>query len=609
MGSRLRTWLPWIVLGVLGLGPVLACILLGSAPFDFERGLKSAPDWSRGLPVGSGFYGTDSGAPVVVDDQGRVHMVWGMRRSAEEHDLRYLRLDDRGVVEEERDLNTGLYEPRKVKLILGRDGSMDVFLLALEDRGEPSSLFRLRLGRDGRSIQGPSLVSSGTAPCHEYTVAAEFPGTLHVFWTEGIGSERDLYYVKLPEDRGEPEVAIALGGGVSGPVARADSTDRIHLLWEEPGDDEESAELYHTVFTEGSPDISSGVKLLVLPRGIRFTRHGPVLALDGEYGYVVWTQEYRASRMAASVMEGWYASFRLQSPTFARPRFFSLPVDEKPTYEEYDGYHNYRYVVPSEGDAELGTERIAEPSPLASPREGLVAASMIVMRGVTSESQVSNLVFADGNLVGYQLACNTTHWSRLPNLASDSHGNLHLSWVEGLEPGPSDVYYATTSAVVRARVDHLGVDDFLSASLNIAFAAVAAAPMIPFAIAWCIPPMIWAFVISRFLGEEGLRGVGGWLAITVAVIIYQASKLYFNPGLFGYVPFSVSVPFLPLASYDLLRAIVPGAILILAGAGVVLAFFRAELRNLAVATLIFCLIDALLTLMIYGPGLLSPGQA
>jgi hypothetical protein len=603
LSAELRQWLPWIVVALLGLGPLLVCMLLGPVAMGSERGLKAAPDWSRAVPVGSGFYGTDAGAPLVVDGQGRVHLVWGVRTSAQEYDLRYVRLDDEGLVQEERDLNTGLYEPRRVRLILGHDGFMDVFLLAFEAEAKEPALFHLRLDHEGHLVEGPSPISSGSAPCNEYALAVESQGTLHIFWTEGLGEERSLYYTKLPADRGERDIVRSIGGGVSAPVARADSKDRIHLLWEEPGDDEESSDLYHAVFANGSPDTSSGVKMLVLPRGVRFDRHGPVLALDDEYGYVVWTQEYRASRLAMSVMEGWYASFRLESPAPASARLFSLPVDEKPTYEEYDGYYKYQYVVPSRGDAEFGSERIAEPSPLRSPREALVTTSMIVLRGAAGKSQISNLVFADGRLVGYQLACNTGDWSRLPNLTSDSEGNLHLSWVEGLEPGPNEVYYASTSPAVKARVDHLDADDVLSALLNTAFGSVAGAPLIPFAVAWVIPPLIWAFLISRLLGEEGARGLRGCLALAVAVGLYQASKMYFNPDLWNYVPFSVSVPFLPVAWYHLLRVIVPPAIVALGAVGVALAFFRAEVRNLVALTLVFCLIDAFLTLMVYGAGL------
>jgi hypothetical protein len=605
--SIIRGLLPWIILVLLGLGPLFACALFGPAEVGSELGLKSAPDWSRALPVASEFYGTDSGAPLVVDARRRVHLVWTVRSSAEEHDLRHLRLDDRGFAEEEHDLNVGLYEPRKVRLLLSGDEWMHVFLLGLEARGAPSSLFHLRLTDDGKLQHGPTLLSSGRSPCHEYDVTTDSSGMIHLFWTEGLGQERDLYYVSLPPDQVEPGVARLVARGVSGPVARTDSKDRVHLLWEEPGEDEETAELYHTVFSDESPEISSGVKLLDLPTGVRFDRHGPVLALDDEYGYVVWTQEYRASRMAASVMESWYGTFQLDSGAAGRATSFSLPMDEKPVYVEYDARHNYQYVSPYEGDAEPRSERIAEPSPLASAREALVGFSMIVSRGPSRESQITNLVFADGTLVGYQLACNTAHWSRLPNLTSDSDGNLHLSWVDGLEPGPSEVYYGTTSSVVRDRVDHITGDDLLAAALNTAFSAVAGLPTIPFIVLWVLPPLIWTVIASRFLGEGGARSWRGYLALAIAIVTYQATKLYFNPGLLNYVPFSLSVPFLPEHWYAPLQVLAPVAIIGAGLLGVAYTLFRAESRSLYVTCLVFFLIDAFLTMIIYGPGLAAMG--
>jgi hypothetical protein len=605
--STIRGLLPWIILALLGLGPLFVCALFGPAEVGSALGLKSAPDWSRALPVASEFYGTDSGAPLVVDHVHRAHLVWAVRPSAGEDDLRYLRLDDRGFAEEEHDLNVGLHEPRKVRLLLSGDEGMHVFLLGLEARGAPSSLFHLSLTDDGKLQHGPTLLSSGSDPCHEYDVATDSSGMIHLFWTEGLGQQRDLYYVGLPPGQVEPEAARVIARGVSGPVARTDCKDRVHLLWEEPGVDEETAELYHTVFTDVSPGISSGVKLFDLPTGVRVRRHGPVLALDEEYGHVVWTQEYRASRVAASVMEGWYGTFELESGAVGRVSSLSLPTDEKPTYVEYDAVHNYEYVVPSRGDSELGSERIAEPSPLTSPREGLVGFSMIVSRGASRESQITNLVFADGTLVGYQLACNTAHWSRLSNLTSDSDGNLHLSWVEGLEPGPSEVYYATTSSVVRDRVDHITGDDLLAAALNTAFSAVKGVPTIPFILLWVLPPLIWTFIASRFLGEGGARSRRGYLALAIAIILYEASKLYFSPGLLKYVPFSLSVPFLPEHWYAPVQALVPVAILGAGLLGVAYVLLRAESRSLYLTCLVFILIDAFLTMIIYGPGLAVMG--
>ena len=118
--SRIRGWIPWIVLVCLGFGPLFACALIGPPDLVGDLGLKAALDWSRGLHVGSEFYGLDSGAPLVVDDRGRVHLLWTLRHSANDYDLRYLRLDEQGVVEEEHDLGIELYEPRGVRLLLDR---------------------------------------------------------------------------------------------------------------------------------------------------------------------------------------------------------------------------------------------------------------------------------------------------------------------------------------------------------------------------------------------------------------------------------------------------------------------------------------------------------
>jgi hypothetical protein len=228
---------------------------------------------------------------------------------------------------------------------------------------------------------------------------------------------------------------------------------------------------------------------------------------------------------------------------------------------------------------------------------------MTVVRGVALEHQIINVIFADGELIGYQLACNTTHWSRLSNLAGDSDSNLHLSWVDGLEPGPSDVYYATTSSLVRGRVDHITGDDLLLAVLNTAFIGAVGVAMIPFIVLWVIPSLVWVFIASFFLGERGVRSTRGYVALAIALLVYQFAKLYFTPALSDYVPFSVSVPFLPGYLYGPLQVLTPVCIVAVAVLAVVYALLRAETRSIFTASLTFIGVDAFLTMIVYGPGL------
>jgi hypothetical protein len=278
-------------------------------------------------------------------------------------------------------------------------------------------------------------------------------------------------------------------------------------------------------------------------------------------------------------------------------------MDEKPTYVSHDSLLRYEYLVPSQGAAESGSERVTSPSALSGDREALVTCGMTIRRGASYEHQIVNLVFGDGGLRGYQVAGSTTHWSRLPNVVADNDGDLYLSWVDGLEPGPSDVFFATTVQRVRERVDGLTGSDLLSASLNTAFSAVTGVAAMPLAISWALGPVIWALVVGHFIGGSGVRSAKGYAALAVGIIIYQVSKLYFSPSLLNYVPFSASVPFLPEGLHYPLQAMVPVGVAGLATLGTVFALVRAQTSNLLVFSLVFILIDASLTVMVYGPGL------
>jgi hypothetical protein len=593
----LRGLLPWIILALV------VCALVGPIEVGTSLGQKAAPDWSRALPVGTEFYGADSGAPLAVDDQGRVHLIWALHPETRKYDLRYLRLNQQGLVEEQRDLNLPLYEPRRVRLQPGSDGLMHVFLLASAEEGARSGLFHLTITDGGQLGTGPSMLSSEAGQCFEYAVAADPSGPIHVFFTDGTGAQRDLYYLELgPEGQADLPPRI-VARGVSGPVTAMGPDEVLHVLWEEPGDNDDTAELHHAAVEGAVPSALTGPKLLDLPTGNRFSRAGPVVAFDADYAYLVWTVEDRRGMSTRAISEGWYGSFPLASPSSASARPFYLPIDEHPSYEAHDSPFEYEYLVPSTGEAELGSDRVTSPFALVSDDEAMVTCGMTMMRGVSVEHQIVNLIFHDGGLLGYQVAGNTTHWSRLSSLVADAEGNLHLSWVDGLEPGPSAVYYATTALSVRERVDGLTRDDLILAALNTVFSTVAGAAAIPLAVAWVLPPIIWAFIAGRFTGRQGRRGARWYAALVFAVVIYQASKLYFSPGLMDYVPLSASVPFLPTAMHALLRVVAPVIMLGLATLGATIALVRTETSNLLAITVVFVLTDAFLTLMVYGPGL------
>jgi len=222
------------------------------------------------------------------------------------------------------------------------------------------------------------------------------------------------------------------------------------------------------------------------------------------------------------------------------------------------------------------------------------------------EAQIVTAIFAEGRLMGYQLAGKTTHWSRVPSLASDSNGNLHLNWAEGLEPGPSNVYYASTSPLVRERVDRLTSQDLTLGLFNILFGAAAGFAMIPLVVFWLIPPVLWVAVSGRFIGREGVQGGKGRLALAIGLVVYLITKVYLAPSLLTYVPFSASMPFLPSSVEIPLLVVAPLFISGCAVGALIYALRRLKTASLLLSALAFMLVDALLTVAIYGPGMAAP---
>ena len=561
--------------------------------------MKPSPDWSRGLRIGE-LYGMD-GPSLVTDERNHVHLLWTIRPGQKEYDLRYVRLDDQGLVQEDHELNVGLLHPRRARLLLDEDGSIHAFVLALPERGAPSGLFHLSLTADGRIDSEPILFSSPDRPAYFYDFTSSRHGPIHIFWAEEGDSGFDLFHSTLGLDE-EPQLILH---GASHPAVATDSDGNIHLLWSQQGRTSGEIEIYYAALGSSVPERVSRVKLLQLDRQKYTDMTWPVLALDRDHAYAIWVVE-PAQTLGEPFRQVWEISIGLDEQQPASVERFVLPVEEYPEYVSHEAPYAYDYIVPLLSPPEFGVMNyvIDAPFPLsAQAEEVLVAFSALVQRGAGRESQIVVGIFAEGGLQGYQLAGKTTHWSRSPSLVADQGGSLHLSWVEGLPPGPNDVYYASTSTAVKERVDRLTSQDLTLGLLNSFFGAAAGLAMIPLVAFWLLPSLLWVAISGRFIGREGVQGRKGRWALAISLVTYLITKAYLTPSLFTYVPFSASMPFLPSSLEMPLRVVVP---LFITGVGVIGAFYavsRVKTRSLVAASLTFLLIDAFLTITIYGPSL------
>lgn len=582
---------PWVLCGF--------CALISPEQLAGDRSSKPSPDWSRGLRIGE-MYGIQ-GPSLATDERNHVHLIWTVRLTQKEHDLHYVRLDDQGLVEEDHELNAGLLYPRRARLLLDEDGSIHAFALALLEPSAPTGLFHLSLSVDGRLESGPSLLSSPDRSALFYDVAASPGGAIHVFWSEEGESGFDLFHATLGVDE-QPKLVLR---GASHPALGTDTDGKIHLLWSQEGRTTDDIEIHYAALGGSVPEQISAIKSLDLDRSEFVDISWPVLALDREHAYVIWIVE-PAQRLGAADRQAWYTSIALGEWQPALPERLMLPVEEHPEYVSHGAPYTYEYAVPLLPPPEYGTSMIDTPSPLTEQAEEVpVAFSAVIQRGAGMEAQILIGIFSKGRLVGYQQACKTTHWSRVPNLASDSNGNLHLSWAEGLEPGPSDVYYASTSPLVKERLDRLTSQDLVLGLLNTLFGAAAGFAMMPLVVLWLIAPLVWVGISGRFIGQEGVQGRRGSAALAISLVTYLISKAYLTPSLFTYVPFSASMPFLPSSFEMPLRVFVP-VVTIGAGVGAVIyASRRVKTRSLLLSCLAFMLVDGLLSVAIYGPGIVG----
>lgn len=583
---------PWVLCG--------SCALLSPDQLAGDRTAKPWPDWSRGSRIGE-LYGTD-GPSLATDERNHVHLIWTVRLGQKEYDLRYVRLDDEGVVEQEHELGAGLLYPRRPRLLVREDGSVHAFVLARSEPDAPSGLFHLSLNIDGRLGSPPTLLSSPDRPVYFYDLVASSQGPIHILWAEEGDSGSDLFYSTL----GLNEHARLILHGASHPSVATDVDGNIHLLWSHEGPSRGEIQIYYAALGDAVPEWVSGIKVLDLDRDEFSDISWPVLALDRHHAYVIWIVE--PTGFGQATREAWYTSISVDGSELTSAEMFIVPTEEHPEYVSRQSPYTYDYVAPLLTPSVSGTHMIDTPFPLpAAGEEALVAFSALVRRGAGMEAQIVVGIFTEGDLEGYQLACKTTHWSRSPSLAVDCGGNLHLSWAEGLEPGPSDVYYASTSPLVKERVDHLTSQDLKLGLLNTLFGAAAGLAMIPLVVLWLIASVVWVAISGRFIGQEGVQGRKGRWALAIGLATYLIAKAYLTPSLLTYVPFSAAMPFLPSSLEIPLRVVVPLFITGVAVGAVIYTVRRVKTASLLLSCLAFVVVDALLTVAIYGPGMV--GQA
>lgn len=595
----------WGFLIVTALWLVLAAAGCGFTP---TRSAKVSPDWSRGLRLG--LASLPQPAALAVNEAGtEVHLAWSAP-TEERTALRYVRLDEQGRVVRDEILAPSLFLPREPQLVLDGSGVPHLFCLARLRADEPEELFHLPIGQEGQPLAEPVRLSGADETVTSMAALADGTGQVEVFWTVEGGPAPGIYHHRLGQEgrsNAAPlHAALVVPQGET-PAAAVDAEGGLHLAWWQ-GRQGGQKEIRYAFFPGGEVGPAEGTVVASLHVGTGTLLQRPALGLDSSHVYIFWSAEYRGGLQAGSAETSW-ASFPMGRPDRSRTNQVLLPG-------EYPGLPFGRLPSPT-WQARL-TQRLL-PDLWELPPEGVthysgfvympalasgqwpelpVALSMMIRTRAHDYVQPVMALFQGGQLIGYQVAGRTRHSSLYPRLAGDEAGNLHLAWVDQAGWGNYEIIYATTAAAARAHLDRLDATDVVVGVVDTVWGMLSGLSLIPLLIPVVFVPLVWIVLYYIFGREDSLQERGPRIVLLIALILYLGGKLLVLSPVFA------TIPLLDYTTGWLTTVVQWGSpifVLALAVLALILYICRAGRPSLFVGFFIFVLVDALLTLMLYGP--------
>lgn len=573
---------------------VMLCLSLMMASCDASmvRTRKVLPEWSRGLQVGVAALNQ----PVdLLVSHGHVHMVWVAVGGKQLH---YARLDDTGQVQVNMDLEITGAHASDARLALNGDGSFSV--LWTDNPGIPRALFMGHFSHDGQLLFGPVRLSPPEARVSDYAITPRKQGGYDIFWTDEIASDGGIHHLHIAGDGRTVSADRLLIPQAMNPSLQVDPYGVVHLAWVEQPSMRENY-VYYATFDSASGVLSEPIRVAYYRTATGLISYPPVLGLDQTRAYLFWALEQRGGGMTPGESETHFVSFRLSDPQPSEPTILHLPGTARPTYARASGSLPYeRLAAP---DNAWPSSVLYMPATLnGQQREAGVFLIVEVATRHRTSREVVWAIFVDGSCRGYQLLTAAGNAMR-PAAFLDDQGSIHLAWLSAGGFGRYNVYYASTSASVRARLDQVTLQDRATDLLNAIWSLAPALGFFPpVFLLWTFASFIWIVLFYIVKVEGGLERRPSQFALVVAVLLYLASKLFLLPGVLLYAPFLDRFP----ASLQAVPVLGTPLFTLLVALGAVYIYFRRQqYRSLLAAYLIFVVTDSLLSLFIYVPGWLA----
>lgn len=578
---------------------ILALVLLALAGCQVAttRSARASADWSRGVKAGTA--SLNSTVAMAIDPGGQgASLLFIAEDDAERQVVRFARLDAAGRTIATADLDATSVRPTQPGLTRDDAGGLHAVWLARD--GDIYRLKHALLDDAGRPIVGPTVISPPGVPVHSHT-GVPSPDGIELVWGSIEGPEPGLYLARLATDGSLTSPSRALGPVGFEPCAARARDGSLHVVWNGTPDIGRESVNYG-VLDPASGTLTSVHEITAFGVPTGLVGHRPALGIAKGQAYVFWSLERRGGGLTPPAAESKYVSFPLGQPQAAgAPRDVVIPEENRPVYRGVSSVYPIHKLAGAEGAK--ASRFVYLPSAVSSEGDQLATAFAVQISGRTkSIVQVVVALWADGEMVGYQIAGQTDSISLRPTIAADDEGDLHLNWIDTAGFGNYAVYYAATTPEARQHLNRLGMDDVAAAVLGVVWGLAQAASFFPIALVWFFPPTVVLALYAFIRAEDGLDRTGSRVMLVVGGLMYVASKLLFRPDWLAALPLPQGTP------AGLATTLVFIAPVLITGIAVLLTWLYVKRREYASLLPTFGVLaasDALLTLLVYVPGILA----
>lgn len=570
----------------LGWLPLLG-LTLSACAGTAERVWLNAPGWNRARLVAS----TQVVDPVsmALDDEGGIYLflIGGEREAAYP---RVMALNRRAEVIWDRSYEAALKWPDQSQILW--DGqALQLFWLSNE------GLYNAQLQAATGDLSGPPVLLSGENRVASYAVA-EDPGGSMSIWYAGPQDSPGLYTLPPGDPTGDATLVDSIG---MGPNIRYDDAGTLHASWMHYPPEEDHPKFYYAAYEDGL--YVPGQETKVLEPFVGTARvYGPLLGLDGQQVYLLWTVMPRIGPRAGMATTH-YLHLPPGQPASASPdRQLSIP---------YTYHLPYQAALPGGLEAGprvplpyRGTDYISAVAIDRALAPELVIAFHTKLEYLRrkEQGQVSTVFFQGGAPVAYQQISFSPGSSDYPAILSDKAGHLYATWLEGAVSSGYNVYFASTAPDIRDALSRLTLNDIGQLGPEMLFGLLGGVMLAPLALIWVVAPLVILGLTSLIRRtDDRFTSLGVILSLALALVAYWASKLAFMPGIEDYVPFSAWLPFIPPSLNLTLRLGVPLLVAVLALGIAWRSTYGRDRPSILFFLLMYVMIDGVFTLAVYGP--------